>query len=313
MSRSIRQPVSFQELLEEESLLGERMAYHMRWVFMGIAWFIGLALTLWSSIPQATVWAVVLLSLALGYNAWLGLRMRRGALPRWISYVSVSLDLLVVAGYCYLASRSGHSLAAASSPVLFMYPLVLFFAALRHRRLFLLYSLGCALLLMNLAYFLSYPYMDQGMLSHGGGNNPLNMLLRSVYLTMFGGSLFLLPRIISRLISRQAALFQAQHQAEERYLQDLEQKVEQRTRELTVANQELQNALAEVKTLSGLLPICANCKKIRDDQGYWQGVEQYLSTRSQAEFTHAICPECLSKLYPEIFQAPAQATEPASD
>lgn len=63
---------------------------------------------------------------------------------------------------------------------------------------------------------------------------------------------------------------------------------------------ELQNALADVKTLSGLLPICANCKKIRDDKGYWTQVEAYIQERSQARFSHGVCPDCLKKLYPDI-------------
>lgn len=63
---------------------------------------------------------------------------------------------------------------------------------------------------------------------------------------------------------------------------------------------ELRNALAEVKQLSGLLPICANCKRIRDDQGYWATVEQYISQHTEAEFSHGICPECRDKLYPEL-------------
>jgi two-component system cell cycle response regulator len=62
---------------------------------------------------------------------------------------------------------------------------------------------------------------------------------------------------------------------------------------------ELQNALAKVKTLSGLLPICASCKKIRDDKGYWNQIELYIQKNSEAEFTHGICPECLQKLYPD--------------
>lgn len=61
----------------------------------------------------------------------------------------------------------------------------------------------------------------------------------------------------------------------------------------------LQDALAHVKTLRGLLPICANCKRIRDDQGYWRSVEAYVRDHSEAEFTHGLCPECASKLYPE--------------
>ncbi|MBM3300191.1 MAG: PAS domain S-box protein, partial [Deltaproteobacteria bacterium] len=66
--------------------------------------------------------------------------------------------------------------------------------------------------------------------------------------------------------------------------------------------EELQAALAKVKILSGLLPICASCKKIRDDSGYWTQVEVYVRERSDAEFTHSICPDCASKLYPEFFR-----------
>jgi PAS domain S-box-containing protein len=72
--------------------------------------------------------------------------------------------------------------------------------------------------------------------------------------------------------------------------------------------QELTEALAQVKTLSGLLPICASCKKIRDDNGYWQQVETYIQKHSDVDFTHGICPECVTRLYPEysdVLKAPA--------
>src|SRR5207244_6480123 len=64
--------------------------------------------------------------------------------------------------------------------------------------------------------------------------------------------------------------------------------------------EELRNALTHIKTLRGLLPICASCKKIRDDRGYWTQIEQYIRAHSEAEFTHGICPECVKKLYPEL-------------
>lgn len=64
--------------------------------------------------------------------------------------------------------------------------------------------------------------------------------------------------------------------------------------------QELQEALKNVRTLSGLLPICANCKKIRDDRGYWNKIEKYVAAHSQVQFTHGICPECAEILYPEL-------------
>jgi PAS domain S-box-containing protein len=64
---------------------------------------------------------------------------------------------------------------------------------------------------------------------------------------------------------------------------------------------QLQEALDNIKTLKGLLPICANCKKIRDDKGYWNQIEAYVREHSDAEFSHSICPECAEILYPDIF------------
>jgi hypothetical protein len=63
---------------------------------------------------------------------------------------------------------------------------------------------------------------------------------------------------------------------------------------------ELQQALAKVRTLSGLLPICANCKNIRDDKGYWIQIEAYIHEHSEADFTHGICPQCKKVLYPGV-------------
>jgi len=108
---------------------------------------------------------------------------------------------------------------------------------------------------------------------------------------------------------------------EKEYTQTLEQRVEDRTREITIKKEELkktlqvrkqaeealqqerdnlQKTLSEVKTLRGFLPICAHCKKIRDDKGYWNQIESYIRDRSDAEFSHGICPECAKKLYPDM-------------
>lgn len=65
---------------------------------------------------------------------------------------------------------------------------------------------------------------------------------------------------------------------------------------------ELQEAISQIKRLSGLLPICASCKKIRNDQGYWEQIEIYIREHSEAEFSHGVCPECIGKLYPEYFK-----------
>ena len=63
---------------------------------------------------------------------------------------------------------------------------------------------------------------------------------------------------------------------------------------------QLKETLAEVSSLRGIIPICANCKKIRDDKGYWIQVEQYISEHSEADFTHSICPTCVDILYPDL-------------
>ena len=65
---------------------------------------------------------------------------------------------------------------------------------------------------------------------------------------------------------------------------------------------ELQVALAEVKKLSGMLPICSSCKNIRNDEGYWQQIEEYIRDHSEADFTHGICEVCVKKLYPDFYK-----------
>lgn len=72
--------------------------------------------------------------------------------------------------------------------------------------------------------------------------------------------------------------------------------------ELRRTNEELQQALREVKVLRGLIPICASCKKIRNDGGFWQQIEEYIGEHSEAEFSHGICQPCLKKLYPGVYQ-----------
>ena len=131
-------------------------------------------------------------------------------------------------------------------------------------------------------------------------------------------NLFLEMVIIGLIGLAEVFLINAYEQGKRRlldYQHTLEERVQDRTLDLTRSNMalekdiverrkaesELREALAQVKTLTGLLPICANCKKIRDDNGYWSSVEKYISTHSEAEFTHGICPECLEKLYPSYY------------
>ncbi|UCD82356.1 MAG: HAMP domain-containing protein, partial [Desulfobacterales bacterium] len=120
-----------------------------------------------------------------------------------------------------------------------------------------------------------------------------------------------------------ASAFNQMRQDLTKYQKKMEELVKTRTEELAMANRqlkqeivdrmamekereqlikELQMSLKKVKMLSGLLPICAACKKIRDDKGYWNQIESYIRSHSEAEFSHGICPECAKKIYPELYE-----------
>jgi hypothetical protein len=87
----------------------------------------------------------------------------------------------------------------------------------------------------------------------------------------------------------------------------LQRKIVEQKRE--TALRERERALEDMRVLRGLLPICASCKRIRDDQGYWTQIEGYIKSHSEADFTHGICPECARKLYPELYPAKAGRSE----
>lgn len=108
------------------------------------------------------------------------------------------------------------------------------------------------------------------------------------YSSWYGFAVFAL--LVALLLARD---FASANRQLEHFADDLDLKVKQRTSELELA-------LANVKTLSGLLPICSSCKKIRDDSGYWRQIEAYISSHSEAHFTHGICPECAERLYPTV-------------
>lgn len=129
-------------------------------------------------------------------------------------------------------------------------------------------------------------------LLHGGTINSSLVIFEVIGLTI---SILLLSGIY--LIK---PLFTSIVRSEEE-LQALNVKLKALSQEQEALIAELREAFDSIKTLKGMLPICASCKKIRDDKGYWNQIEAYVSEHSEAEFTHALCPECARKLYPELY------------
>ncbi len=107
---------------------------------------------------------------------------------------------------------------------------------------------------------------------------------------------FQLEEVLSR-VNTHLSLRHLQKSLREKNIQ-----LKEKNLQLQEKNAQLEEALANIKTLRGLIPICANCKKIRDDEGFWQDVAIYVKNHSEADFTHGICPDCMQRLYPTYYQ-----------
>ena len=107
--------------------------------------------------------------------------------------------------------------------------------------------------------------------------------------------------IMGTLFSVSASLFAW---SLEKGLSYMERKVEERTQDLKKQNEELSQAMSEIKVLRGFVPVCASCKKIRNEQGYWEQLEVYLEQHSEAQFSHGLCQECIKRLYPKYYKEP---------
>lgn len=129
-----------------------------------------------------------------------------------------------------------------------------------------------------------------------------------VYLLGLGGLYWLALRVRTHLLRRRSQRLRLQVEERTQALSIANARLREANREQQEMNQvntklieDLTQAIAEVKTLQGFIPICASCKKIRDDQGYWEQIEQYITRHSEATFSHGICPDCAHQLYPELF------------
>ena len=85
--------------------------------------------------------------------------------------------------------------------------------------------------------------------------------------------------------------------------------IQEQLKEIQAKNEVLNRQIEEIKTLRGLVPICARCKNVRDDSGFWQTIEAYVSDHSEAEFSHLLCPECTGVLYPGLNLSPASRVQ----
>ncbi|MFH1059904.1 MAG: hypothetical protein V1797_14665 [Pseudomonadota bacterium] len=288
--------------VEAEARVALRRLVLARWAFLGLCLAM---LGVWAGPGQGPGVLLAMVSLLVPfavYNLWLTRRLKRGRIAPWLNYVNVTIDLLLVSLYLLSLSYRNSPLDMVTSSVNLVYLLVLLYAAFRLDKRLLLFTLALTLACANTLYFWRLHGLAPELLAAAPTLGPWGQLARSLIMLIFGLGLWLIPRTVRNLLGRQAELFSAHQNLEERYRQDLEREVAEKTAELSQANRDLQKALTEVKTLRGLLPICARCKKIRDEAGQWHAMETYLSARTAVNITHGLCEDCFAAIYPEITQ-----------
>jgi len=121
----------------------------------------------------------------------------------------------------------------------------------------------------------------------------------AIYFIILASFWFLLEPLAGRILMQTHDLEKkVQERTEDLEREIMERKKAEREKEETI--DELREAMLEIKTLSGMSPICSRCKKIRDDKGYWNQIESYIREHSEADFSHSLCPECKKILYPDL-------------
>ena len=194
----------------------------------------------------------------------------------WL-YILIGLILLVMTWF-YNGGING------SDTIVSMVALVAMTVVLKTHRLLL--TLTVFIPAMSALFLLEYLYPELII-----GYDTIGHRFLDVYLTFL---------ISTAVIFAIITLILQSHDNEKRQLGETNRLLKEKMELLNRTNSDLEKALVEVKTLSGLLPICATCKKIRDDKGYWNQIEGYIQKYSDAQFSHSVCPDCSKKLYPDF-------------
>jgi len=205
-------------LYGEESLRGEWAAYHLRWALLCLGCIFILTL-MWFRPDYRAALAIdfLIITLLAGYNLWLRIQLNKEKLPPYIKYISVTFDICAINIINLLSSIYSASLAVTSAATVFVLPILLLFAALRHDRKLIAYATFLTIVCFNLAYYIYYPYMDKTFLSQVVGADPIGHTFKSVFLLFFGLSLLTFYRTVIRLLNKQKELFDSKSESEKLY------------------------------------------------------------------------------------------------
>lgn len=193
----------------------------------------------------------------------------------------ILITILTISGHLVKMSTQVETGINSFSPLIFA--VIVFSILFGSRKIFV----GVAIILFLTAGLHLYSvYLTTGNINAPLLSGSLNITL-SVFFISF------ITMFVNNITNHALAITQKELDKNIELNQTLEKKVEERTRELI-------QSMEHIKVLKGMFPICAVCKKIRDDSGFWNQIETYIKNNSEAEFTHSICPDCAKKMYPDF-------------
>ncbi|HEY0006071.1 MAG TPA: hypothetical protein VGB17_14930 [Pyrinomonadaceae bacterium] len=234
-------------------------------------------------------------------------RERRRWLPHVLLFIACGVLVSLIGSLVGFEIIHVRTIEALSLVVFIASLLVMLYQGIR--RLLMWYHMFALLLFIqaSAAFLLGKPWNHMWWLAHGVSATGFFILgyavVRAHQTTHSFNTIYTEVELYETLKSRTEDLKTVNRRLEE-YSEQLVRALDERNQEAKEKERlihELEEALAKVRILSGLLPICSSCKNIRDDKGYWNQMETYISEHSDAEFSHGLCPSCAKVLYPEVY------------
>ncbi len=290
----------FRQMVAQESHRLFQAQLKLRWIFvLALALVLGLAEAM--DRPQYLAGHGVILTAAFAlFNLALQVFDWRGQAGSWTIYATVLADHVLITLHLVFIVRQMDPGDVLWSPENLIFAMISLNTALRLSYAGLSFSLLCNFIGLNIVFAVAHFYLEPSLLLRLSDIGPRGHVIRVIFMLAMGSFFFTIPLVFRHLLAQQETLFRARKALQDRQSQLLEDEVAEQTAILRRTNQELRATLGEVQTLESLLPICSRCKKIKDDQGRWLSLVQYLAARPKVRVTHGLCEPCFAILYPEI-------------
>lgn len=197
----------FESLYRRESERGEKTAYIFRWILAGLLSLLAITQILSEAQRAAGIAAAWALAVAVLYNLFLTAILRRGATPRWVGWMSVTVDVLLVSANILTTTLFMHPSGASTTALVLLYPVLILTASLRHDRRLVVYATIATLVVYNAVYWSTVHMVPPELYVYAPHAKPSGQFYRSAYILIFGGLMLAIPRTIERLLKSQQEAF----------------------------------------------------------------------------------------------------------